>query len=168
MADFRQGLVITPGTDRQLGAYGLFRPSPSQRAVLDLPSGPLAVQGADPDLLWAGFAELCGVDRAASDYRLLAGRFPAWVVEGIPSPSSEPAAGQAGWQRFLALLDVLHERDIIPFLIAPVPLGSLLAEPQDRLTEELAALLSRLSERLSALRWIESDEQLEDEHSGGC
>jgi cell division protein ZapE len=168
VAGFRQGLVISPGTDRQLGAYGLFRPSPSQHGVLALPSGPLAVKGAAPDLLWAGFDELCGVDRPAADYLLLARRFPAWVVDGIPSPSSESAAGAGGWQRFLAVLEVLHREDVLPFLIAPAPLPGLLAVPPDGFGEEITAVLSRIGERLSVLLWIESDEQLEDERSGGC
>ncbi|MBD1542403.1 cell division protein ZapE [Arthrobacter sp. IA7] len=168
MAGFDQGLVITPGTERQLGAYGLFRPSASQRDVLALPTGPLPVKGADPDILWASFAELCGGGRATADYVLLAGRFPAWVVDGIPSPSAESAADPADWQRFMALLDVLHERDITPFLIAPAPLGHPLDAPQGNAPDELAAVLSRIAERLSELRRIESDEQLADEQSGGC
>jgi predicted ATPase len=168
VAGFDQGLVITPGTERQLGAYGLFRPSPSQRDVLALPTGPLPVKGADPDILWASFAELCGGGRATADYVLLAGRFPAWVVDGIPSPSAESAAGPAEWQRFLALLDVLHERDITPFLIAPAPLGGPVGAPEGSVPVELAAVLSRIEERLSALRRIESDEQLADEQSRGC
>ena len=167
MAGFHRGLVIAPGTERQLGVYGLFRPSPAHGDVLALPTGPLAVKSAGPDMLWAGFAELCGADRSAADYLLLAGRFPAWVVDGIPAPSSD-AAGPAGWQHFLALLDVLHERDITPFLIAPGPLGSHFAEPPGGVSGELAAVLSRIGERLSVLRRIESDEQLADEGSGGC
>ena len=168
MAGFHRGLVITPGTDRQLGAYGLFRPSSAQRDVLALSTGPLAVKGAGPDLLWASFAELCGADRSVADYVLLAGKFPAWVVDGVPLPSAESAAGPADWQRFLALLDVLYERDVTPFLIAPGPLGSSLAEPQGAVPEELAAVLSLIGKRLSVLHLIESDEQLADEESGGC
>lgn len=168
MAGFHRGLVITPGTERQLGACGLFRPSPSQRAVLSLPTGPVAVKGADPDMLWAGFAELCRGDWSTADYRLLAETFPAWVVDGIPSPSAESAASSADWQRFLALLDVLHERDITPFLIAPGPFGSPFGAPDGGAPGELAAVLSRIGERLSVLRRIESDEQLADEQSGGC
>lgn len=168
MAGFQQGLVITPGTERQLGVYGLFRPSPFQRDVLALSSGPLAVEGAGPDMLWAGFAELCGGDRSAADYARLARRFPAWVVDGVPLPSAGSAASPADWQRFLALLDVLHEQDITAFLIAPGPLGSLLAEPPGNVPEEQGAVLRRIGERLLELRRIESDEQLTDEHSGGC
>lgn len=168
MAGFDQGLVITPGTERQLGAYGLFRPSPSQREVLALPTGSLPVKGADPDILWASFAELCGGVRTTADYVLLAGRFPAWVVDCIPAPSAESAAGPADWQRFLALLDVLHERDIIPFLIAPDPLGDPFGAPEGSVPVDLATVLSRIDERLSALRRIESDEQLADEQSRGC
>lgn len=168
MAGFDRGLVIMPGTERQLGAYGLFRPSPSQKEVLDLPSGPLTVRGADPDILWVSFAELCGAAKSTADYVLLAARFPAWVVEGVPAPSAESAAGPADWQRFLALLDVLHERDITPILIAHGPLGSPAAAPEGSVPGELAAVLWRIEERLSLLRRIESDEQLEDEQSAGC
>ena len=168
MAGFHQGLVIIPGTERQLGAYGLFRPSPSQRDVLALPSGPLAAKGTGPDMLWASFAELCGPTRSTPDYLLLADRFPAWVVDGIPSPSAGSAAGTAGWQRFLALLDVLREREITPFLIAPEPLGSHVEVTPGGVPEELAAVLSLIGERLSVIRRVESDEQLADEQSAGC
>lgn len=168
MAGFHRGLVITPGTERQLGACGLFRPSPSQRDVLPLPTGPLAVRGADPDILWVGFAELCSASRTTADYLLLAQRFPAWVVDGIPSPPAETAASKAEWQRFQALLDVLHGQDITPFLIAPGPLGSPFGGPEGSANGEVDAVLSLIGERLSMLRRIESDEQLADEQSGGC
>jgi hypothetical protein len=168
VAGFQRGLVITPGTERQLGACGLFRPSPSQRDELPLPTGPLAVKGADPDILWVGFAELCSASRTMADYLLLAQRFPAWVVDGIPSPSPESAACKADWQRFHVLLDVLHGQDITPFLIVPGPLGSPFGEAERSADGELGAVLSLIGERLSMLRRIESDEQLADEQSGGC
>jgi hypothetical protein len=168
VAAFHRGLVITPGTERQLGACGLFRPSPSQRDVLSLPTGPLPVKGADPDMVWVSFAELCGGDWSTADYLLLAESFPAWVVDGIPSPSAESAASPADWQRFLALLNILHELDITPFLIAPGLFGSPFGAPEGGAPEELAAVLSGIGERLSMLRRIEADEQLADEQSGGC
>ncbi|MDQ0619717.1 AFG1/ZapE family ATPase [Arthrobacter globiformis] len=168
MAGFHQGLIITPGTERQLGAYGLFRPSPSQREVLALPTGPLSVKGADPDILWVSFTELCVGVRSTADYLLLAERFPAWVVDGIPSLPGESTASPADWQRFLALLDVLHEREITPFLITPGPHGDPFGAPQGSAADELAVVLSRIGERLSELRRIESDEQLPDEQFGGC
>ena len=132
-----------PGTERQLGACGLFRPSPSQQDILPLPTGPLAVRGADPDILWVGFAELCSGSRTTADYLLLA-------------------------QRFQALLDVLHGQDITPFLIVPGPLGSPFGEPEGSAHGEAGAVLSLIGKRLSMLRRIESDEQLADEQSGGC
>jgi AFG1-like ATPase len=165
---FDRGLVITPGTERQLGACGLFRPSPSQRDELALPTGALSVKGADPDMLWVSFAELCSSDRTAADYLLLAERFPAWVVDGIPSPSAESESSAADWQRFLALLDVLQGQDITPFLIAPGPLGRPLEVPQASDPGELAAVLTLIRGRLAMLRRIESDEQLADEQSAGC
>jgi hypothetical protein len=168
VAAFHRGLVITPGTERQLGACGLFRPSPSQRDVLSLPTGPLPVKGADPDMVWVSFAELCGGDWSTADYLRLAESFPAWVVDGIPSPSAESAASPADWQRFLALLNILHELDITPFLIAPGLFGSPFGAPEGGAAEELAAVLSGIGERLSMLRRIEADEQLADEQSAGC
>jgi cell division protein ZapE len=89
-------------------------------------------------------------------------------VDGIPSPSTESAAGKAEWQQFQALLDVLHKKDITPFLIVPGPLGSPFGEPEGSAPGDLAAVLSRIGERLSVLRRVESDEQLADERSGGC
>jgi len=168
VAGFHRGLVITPGTERQLGSCGLFRPSPSQRDLLALPTGPLAVKGADPDILWVGFAELCGASRTTADYLLLAGRFPAWVVDGIPSASAESPASMADWQRFQAVLDVLHGHDVTPFLIVPGPVDSPFVAPAGSVRDDLGAVLSLIGERLSVLRRIESDEQLADEQSAGC
>jgi predicted ATPase len=169
MSEFQRGLVITPGTERQLGAYGLFRPSPPQQQVLALPSGPLTVKSADPDVLWVGFTELCGGPRTDADYMALAGQFPSWVIDGVPSPGVPAAAGSAAaWHRFLGLVGVLHDRDRVLFLVGAGPLDWEDAARKAALPAEEASALARIAERLSSLRRIESDEELEDELTGGC
>jgi predicted ATPase len=169
MSEFQRGLVITPGTERQLGAYGLFRPSPPQQQVLALPSGPLTVKSADPDVLWVSFTELCGGPRTDADYMELAGQFPSWVIDGVPSPGVPAAAGSAAaWHRFLDLVGVLHDRDRVLFLVGAGPLDWEDAARRAALPVGEASALARIAERLSSLRRIESDEELEDELTGGC
>ena len=174
MSEFERGLIITPGTDRQLGAYGLFRPAPSQQQSLELPLHTLAAKSAAPDLLWVGFAELCGGPLESADYRALAARYPVWVIDGVPSPVVESdaalGAGSAGaWKRFLEVLDQLREHDVTPFLMGRGPLdwASPGPGPADA-GPERAATLARIADRLAVLRRLESDEELEDEQTGGC
>lgn len=174
MSEFERGLIITPGTDRQLGAYGLFRPAPSQQQSLELPLHTLAAKSAAPDLLWVGFAELCGGPLESADYRGLAARYPVWVIDGVPSPVVESdagsGAGSAGaWKRFLEVLEQLTEEDVTPFLIGRGPLdwASPGPGPADAGSER-AATLAGIAGRLAVLRRLESDEELEDEQTGGC
>ena len=169
MSGFERGLIITPGTDRQLGTYGLFRPAPSQQQVLELPSHDLAVRSAGPDLLWVGFAALCGGALGNADYGTLAGAFPAWVVDGVPSPAGEAAAGAAAaWHRFLEVLDTLRDRDIMLILISPRPLDWEAAAQPAGPPSDVAATLAGIADRLAVLRRVESDEQLQDEQTSGC
>ncbi|MBT2554288.1 AFG1/ZapE family ATPase [Arthrobacter sp. ISL-5] len=169
MTEFQRGLIISPGTERQLGAYGLFRPSPPQQQVLALPSGPLTVRSADPDVLWVSFAELCARPRTDADHMALAGQFPSWVIDGVPSPAVPAATGSAAaWHRFLDIVDVLHDRDRVLFLVGAGPLDWAAAARTAALPAEEASVLARIAERLSSLRRIESDEELEDELTAGC
>lgn len=170
MSDFERGLILTPGTDRQLGTYGLFRPAPSQQQALDLASHTLTAKSAAPDLLWVSFAELCGGPLESADYRALAGRYPVWVIDAVPSPlvESEAGSGSAGvWERFLEVVDLLREQDATLFLIGRGPLGWEFAGPADAQSQGTATF-ARIADRMAVLRRIESDEQLVDEHSGGC
>lgn len=169
MSEFQRGLVITPGTERQLGAYGLFRPSPPQQQVLALPSGPLTAKSADRDVLWVRFAELCAGSRTDADYVALAGQFPSWVIDGVPSPGVPAAADSAAaWHRFLDLAGVLHDRDRVLFLVGAGPLDWEEAARKPALPVEEASVFTRIAERLSVLRRIQSDEELEDEQTSGC
>jgi cell division protein ZapE len=170
--EFERGLIISPGTDRQLGAYGLFRPAPSQQQALELPLHTLTAKSAAPDLLWVGFAELCGGPLESADYRALAARYPVWVIDGVPSPLVESdagsGAGSAGaWERFLEVLDRLREQDVIPFLVGRGPLDWAAPGLTDAHPERAAAL-ARIADRLAGLRRLISDEELEDEQTGGC
>jgi hypothetical protein len=172
VSEFERGLIITPGTDRQLGAYGLFRPAPSQQQALDLPSHTLAAKSAAPDLLWVSFADLCGGPLESADYRTLAGRYPVWVIDGVPSPIVESEAGSrpgsAGvWERFLEVLDLLREQDVTPFLVGRGRLDWSSPGPVDAHSERAAALAG-IADRLAGLRRLESDEELDDEQTGGC
>ena len=169
MSEFQRGLIITPGTERQLGAYGLFRPSPAQQQVLALPSGPLTARSADPDVLWVSFAAMCATPREAADYLALADEFPSWVIDGVPSPEMQSAAGSAAtWRRFLGIVAALHDRDRLLFLVGAGPLDWEEAARTAALPAEEGSVLARIAERLSALRRIESDEELEDEQTAGC
>jgi predicted ATPase len=179
VSDFERGLILTPGTDRQLGTYGLFRPAPSQQQVLELPSHTLTAKSAAPDLLWVSFAELCGGHVESADCRVLAGRYPVWVIDAVPSPLVESeagshagAAGSGGgtagvWERFLEVLDLLREQDATLFLIGRGPLAWDFPGAADAKSPP-AATFARIADRLAVLRRIESDEQLEDEQTGGC
>ncbi len=174
MSEFERGLIITPGTDRQLGTYGLFRPAPSQQQALELPSRTLAAKSAAPDLLWVGFAELCGSPLESGDYRALAAKYPVWVIDGVPSPlvasDAGSGAGSAGaWERFLEVLDRLREQDAIPFLIGRGPLDWASPGPGPADSEPgHAATRARIADRLAMLRRLVSDEEVEDEQTGGC
>jgi cell division protein ZapE len=168
MSKFQRGLVITPGTERQLGAYGLFRPSPPQQQVLALPSGPLTARSADPDVLWVSFAALCAGSRTDAVYVALAGQFPSWVIDGVPSPGVPAAGSAAGWHRFLDLVDVLHDWDRVLFLVGAGPLDWEEPARIAALPVGEASVLTRIAERLSVLRRIQSDEELEDELTAGC
>jgi cell division protein ZapE len=173
MSRFERGLIITPGTDRQLGAYGLFRPAPSQQRVLELPSHTLTVKSADPDLLWVGFDALCGGPLGTADHTALAGMFPAWVVDGVPPPGVEPAGhtaagAAAAWHRFVDVLDILRDLDIMLVLISRSPLDWDAASRPTVPPSPDAAALARIADRLAVLRRVESDEQLQDEQTSGC
>jgi cell division protein ZapE len=147
-AGFRRGRIITPGTERQLGVFGLFAPPPSGHRTLVPTTQPLRVKAAG-DVLWVGFAELCGGLMSTADYLLLAAEYRVWVIDGVPSPAHESAAGSApAWQRFSNVVDVLYDEDVTLFLVGRGPLdwdGAATASARTALPVDLARIASRLS-----------------------
>jgi hypothetical protein len=124
----RPGRVISPGTPRQLGTFGLFPPSSAQRRTMTVADTPLEVKSAEADLLWVGFRHL--VDGAASpaDFAGLAEQFGVWVVDDVPSTpegasgsAHDSASSSAKWQRFSEVADVLFQADVTLFLVGALP-----------------------------------------------
>ncbi|WP_423181959.1 AFG1/ZapE family ATPase [Arthrobacter sp. NyZ413] len=159
---FSKGRIITPGTSAQLGAFGLFTPQPSQRHVLLPTTKPLNVKSAE-DVLWIGFAELCGWPASAEDYRALAEEHRTWVIDGVPSPSHESAVGSAkAWERFSDVVDVLYEQDITLFLIGNGPLDWDIAQDPAHKTNARSEDLARIVSRVSILDRVESSEPFDE------
>jgi cell division protein ZapE len=140
-AEFARGRIITPGTEHQLGTYGLFPPSPAQHRILETAGGHLTAKNAEPDLLWTSFAELCTGAMSETDFRALAGQHTTWVIDGVPAPDADQSPQKtAAWERFGTLVEILHELDVTLFLI-----GSRL--PGD---------MARIAPPLSFLEYVES------------
>ncbi|MFJ5954826.1 cell division protein ZapE [Paenarthrobacter sp. NPDC092416] len=160
---FRSGRIITPGTSRQLGRLGLFRPTASQGHVLTPTTQPIVVKNADPDLLWVGFAELCGGLTATSDFLALADAYRTWVIDDVPSPSTDGSASAPAWQRFSNVVDVLYDQDVTLFLIGAGPMEWDVAGP----AETRPVDMDRIASRLSLLGRAASDEaEANDEVAG--
>jgi cell division protein ZapE len=165
-AAFLRGRIITPGTARQLGVFGLFPPPPAQQRILATCTGALTARSAEPELLWTSFGHLCG-GPAVPDYRSLAVGYSTWVVDEVPSPAAgvggSGAAG-AAWQHFCEVVDVLYDADITLFLVGTGPLDWAAA---DAAVPGLPAELARAADRLTLLERVESDEAPAAEHSSG-
>lgn len=145
---FRPGRMISPGTGRQLGTYGLFVPAPGQRRTLDVGGTSLSVKSAEGDLLWIGFRELTGGALAAADLAPLAARFSEWAVDGVPA-SAGPHATSPEWTRLSDVVELLFAAGVTVFLIG--------AALPDFGADSPFSLLLR----------VESDEQLAAEHTSG-
>jgi cell division protein ZapE len=139
---FARGRIITPGTEHQLGTYGLFPPTVAQQRTLRPATQQFSAKSAEPDLLWISFAELCGGEASQADYEALAGQHGTWVIDGVPAPVGSEQESPA-WQRFGTLVEVLYERDVTLFLVGP------------RFPADLAPIAHRLSE----LARVESTEE---------
>ncbi|MEV8146971.1 AFG1/ZapE family ATPase [Arthrobacter sp. NPDC080073] len=168
---FSRGKIITPGSPAQLGAFGLFQPVKSQERILTPTTQRLTVKMAD-DMLWVGFAELCGGLMSTADYLALAEDYGTWVIDGVPSPTIESAAGSApAWQRFSNVVDVLYDQGITLFLVGHGPLdwelaGDLAPDP-GRPIGARRVDLARIASRLSLLGRVEASEPFEEIETGG-
>ncbi|WP_165478241.1 AFG1/ZapE family ATPase [Arthrobacter sp. S39] len=111
------GRIITPGTEHQLGTYGLFPPSAAQQRTVTPGAVPLTARNAEPELLWIGFAELCSGAAARSDYRALADRHSTWVIDGVPDPEAVSAEKAPAWRRFEEAVEALCEQGRTLFVV---------------------------------------------------
>jgi cell division protein ZapE len=168
-AAFGQGRIISPGTPRQLGVFGLFPPASTQRRVLEPLNQPLTAKSAEPDLLWIEFAELCGGSASPEDYRALAAEHPVWVIDDVPSPAVESLIGSTqAWRRFGEVVDVLHDQDITLFLVGHGPFDWDAAATHTQRASIEGLDMGRIAGRLSLLAHVESEEDLPDAESAGC
>jgi cell division protein ZapE len=154
----------------------LFPPSKSQERVLTPTTQRLTVKAAD-DVLWVGFAELCGGLMSTADYLALAEDYATWVIDGVPSPTVESAAGSASvWQGFSNVVDVLYGQDITLFLVGHDPLNRDLAgdpawEPAhlggSKQISTRIVDVAGIASRLSLLGRVEAPEPFEEVTAGG-
>ncbi|MBT2532002.1 cell division protein ZapE [Arthrobacter sp. ISL-48] len=150
--NFVRGRIITPGTEHQLGTFGLFPPSPGQRRTLRPTTLLLTAKNAEPELLWISFAEICDSRVSAAEYEVLARRHKTWVVDDVTTPEvDQPPHQSSAWHRFSTLVDVLYAHDDTLFLV-----GS-----------GLSAGLARVAGRLSLLELVESADVLVTDPASG-
>ncbi|WP_286139761.1 cell division protein ZapE [Arthrobacter sp. Rue61a] len=160
---FRSGRIVSPGTPRQLGRLGLFRPPPSQSRVLNPTTQPIVVKNSDPELLWVGFEELCSGLTSTADFLALAETHKTWVIDDVPVPAEGDAASAPAWQRFSNVVDVLYDQDITLFLIGEGPLDWDIDASDSVLPVDLA----RIASRLSLLGRSDADTSMESEEAAG-
>ena len=99
---FSGGRIIIPGTARQLGAFGLFQPSPSQRA--------------EGGVLWMCLRELLEQNIPETELTDLAAAHRTWVLDAhVPEilSGSSPMA-----KRFVEVASVLEGCDVTVFLVS--------------------------------------------------
>jgi hypothetical protein len=145
---FRPGRIISPGTARQLGTFGLFVPAPAQRRTLDVGGMSLDVKSAEGGLLWVSFGELTGGDVPAAALAPLAARFGEWAVDGVTAPA--PHAMAPEWKRLSDVVELLFAAGATVFLIG--------AALPDFGPDSPFSLLLR----------VESDEELPAGQTSGC
>lgn len=107
--------------------------------VLPLGSREVRARAVADGTVWFGFEELCEGRLSAIDYLDLAGRFTTWVVLDVP-PLGE--ASEMARQRFVALVDVLCDRDR-RLVLAGAPAPETLFGGSD-LPPDIARMASRL------------------------
>ncbi|MDQ4501959.1 hypothetical protein [Sinomonas sp. ASV322] len=114
-AGWSSSRVLVPGTESQLGIFGLFAPPPSAAAVVRAGEGELRAIEADDDVLWLTFGEVARAGADGVDWATLAPRHALWVVSGVPVLAGAPAEAAGA---LAALTEVLRERDVPLLLVA--------------------------------------------------
>jgi hypothetical protein len=154
------GRIIVPGTEHQLGTYGLFPPSASQRRILTPGTVPLTARNAEPGLLWVRFADLCGGAATREDYQALVEQHSTWVIDGVPDPVAVSAEKALAWIRFGEAVEALSERGRTLFLIGPRPLewerATLAWQSAGPGTTDVPQAMAGIARRLSVLVRVES------------
>lgn len=116
---FRGGRIIIPGTARQLGAFGLFRPSPSQAQA----PGHTVLKHAEGGVLWISLGQLLEQNIPVPELTDLAATYRTWVLDAH-APEILSASGPIA-KRFVDVAAVLERCDVTVFLVSagPLPLG---------------------------------------------
>ena len=156
------GRIITPGTEHQLGTYGLFPPSSAQQRTLMPGAVPFTARNAEPELLWIGFAELCGGAAERADYGALADRHSTWVIDGVPDPEAVSAEKAPWWVRFAEALEALSEQGTTLFVVSAHSLDWERAAAAWQRTRtpgvtDVPEVMAGIARRLSVLVRVESD-----------
>lgn len=136
---FRSGAFVWPGGREQLVDAGLRLPEVHERTRVVVGSRALTAWAVRGDLVWFDFRDLCDTPTSALDMLVVAERFTSWVVSNVP-PLAECSPDVQ--QRFVNLVDVLHDRDAALTLVANGPLEALLAG--DHLPPDIHRTASRL------------------------
>lgn len=107
-----------------LAPLGLLPPRPVRSRELTVHGRAFPVLADDGDRLWLDAMQVCERPTAPADYLTLAATYRTWVLLGVrPLARLSPF----GRQRFVQLVDVLHDADVRPVLVAEAPLAELLA-----------------------------------------
>ncbi|MFJ9947420.1 cell division protein ZapE [Kitasatospora sp. NPDC091207] len=137
---FTLGARLATGTEE---AAGLTPPRPEEAGPVPAHHRALPARAVRDDLVWFGFDELCEGRTAVSDYLVLAERFPALVLDGVPPLSTVSPDAR---RRFANLVDVCCDRDTRLVLIGADPLAGLSGDSGPLLD------LDRTASRLVLLR----------------
>lgn len=121
---FGSGAALRPGAEGQLAALGLAPPAEGEGTLVGVGTRTVPARHVADGAAWFDFSALCGSPTSSQDLLVLADRFGTWVVRGVPRLATRPADVQ---QRFVTLLDVLHDRDVRLVLVCDVPPGAVLA-----------------------------------------
>ena len=143
---FSGGRIIVPGTERQLGAFGLFRPSPSpgqatgEGQARGQTSWQAAVKHAEGGVLWISLGQLLEQNIPEPELTGVAATHETWVLDA-DVPGKVSGSGPLA-KRFVEVARVLEQCDVTVFLVSASPLPLDPANP------------------FSALALVESSEEL--------
>lgn len=143
VSGYASGAYCQAATIGGLEAAGLSVPEPSERVTLRTGARSLLALAVRDDRVWFAFADLCEAPTAVMDYLVLGERFSTWVLDGVPPMARCSVAAQ---QRFVNLVDVLHDNDRRLFLRAETALAELVEG------SALPADMARTASRLAQLR----------------